>query len=176
MEPDKPIEFSRSFDKYSADGADQDLKDDHLDFSADGGNALLLMNWRIAWLCRLDDNMIATKWLSVLGLPRNLSALTPRPGAIAVAFAPAGEPAAGTDGDGQSVKDANLFKVQYPALIAFTETGIIPIAARDDLHGPPELDIGKMRLQQLLPTSEAHEWIGYDAESGMVVRVRMSPR
>jgi hypothetical protein len=38
------------------------------------------------------------------------------------------------------------------------------------------LDIGKMRLQQLLPTSEAHEWIGYDAESGMVVRVRMSPR
>jgi hypothetical protein len=25
-----------------------------------------------------------------------------------------------------------------------------------------------------LPTNKAHEWIGYDAESGMVVRVRMA--
>jgi hypothetical protein len=176
MEGNNPIEFSRSFSKFSADGAEQDLKDDQLAFSADDGNSLLMMNWRTACLCRLDEYMVATKWVSVLGLPRNLSALTARPGNIAIAFAPVGEPAAGTDGDGQSVKDAHLLKVQYPALIAFTDNGCVSIAARDDLHGPPELDIGKMRLQQFLPTSNPHEWIGYDAESGMVVRVRLSPQ
>jgi len=164
---------SRAVARYSLDGADQDLKDDQLDLAAGENISLLMTNWRTAWLYRLDENRVATQWLSVLGLPRNLSALTPRPGGVAIAFAPVGEPAAGSDGDGQSVKDAHLLKVNYPALIAFTPNGVVAIAARDDMTGPSQLDIGKLRLQQILPTSKAREWVGYDAESGLVLRVRM---
>jgi hypothetical protein len=176
IEPGTTLKFSRARETYWADGTEQDLKDDKIDFFAGEGDSLLMMNWRTAWLCRLDENMTATKWVSVLGLPRNLSALTTRPGGIAIAFAPEGELAAGSDGDGQSVKDAHLLEVQYPALIAFTKNGVVVIAAKDDMHGPPELDIGNLRLRQFLPARKAHEWIGYDAQSGIIVRVRMTAK
>ena len=176
VEPGQPVELSPAFDHLSGDGAPANLTDDRLAFSAGEAESLWMIDWRTAWLWRVDENGVATKWMTLLGLPRELSALTARDHGIAIAFAPAGEPAAGSEDDQESLKYAHFLNVHYPALIAIAQDSVSPIAAKEDMHGPPEVNIAKLRLQQFLPTSKSREWIGYDAASGMLMRIRLTPK
>jgi len=175
VDPGQPIELSRAFDHLSGDGAPDHLSADLLEFSAGTDQGLLMIDWREAWLWRVDESGVATKWMTLLGLPRHLSELTARPGGIVVAFAAAGERAVG-DGDGQSMIGAHSLQVQYPALLGFEGDQVIPIAAMDDIHGPAELDVAKLDFRIFLPTSTKHQWVGYDAASGVLMRVQLTPK
>jgi hypothetical protein len=174
--PGQPMQLQRSFDQLAGEGAPPHLTDDQLAFAAGDDDSLAMFDWRTAWLFHVDENGGVTPWTSVLGIPRDLSALTARPGGIELAFAPAGEPAAGTDGDGQSVRNARFLKLRYPTLIAIAGDTVTPVVIEDDMHGPPDLDIGKLRLQQLVPAGQPQQWIGYDAQSGMLLRIWLTPK
>jgi hypothetical protein len=175
-EPGAPIELVRSFDQLVGTGAPAHLTDDQLAFATGDDDSLSMIDWRTAWLFHVNDIGAVTPWMSVLGIPRELSELTQRPGGFAIAFAPAGQPAAGSEGDGQSVKTARFLQLRYPALIAIAGDTVIPVVKAEDMHGPPEIDIAKLRLQQFLPAGLPHEWIAYDAESGLLLRIRLTPR
>jgi hypothetical protein len=176
QEPGQPIDLFRSFDQLVGAGAPARLTDDQLAFAAGEDDSLSMIDWRTAWLFHISDIGAVTPWMSVLGIPRDLSELTQRPGGIELAFAPAGEPAAGTEADGQSLKKTSFLELRYPALIAITNDTVIPVVKEEDMRGPPEIDIAKLRLQQFLPTGRPHEWIGYDAQSGMLLRIQLTPK
>jgi hypothetical protein len=53
---------------------------------------------------------------------------------------------------------------------------VIPVAAMDDIHGPAELDVAKLDFRIFLPTSTKHLWVGYDAASGVLMRVQLTPK
>jgi hypothetical protein len=127
-------------------------------------------------LWHVDANGLATKWMTLLGLPRELSQMTARGSGIALAFAPAGEPAVGVDGDGLSMKDAHFLKVEFPAVLAITAGDVIPTVVKEDIHAPQDLDVAGLKLQRLVPTSTPHQWLGYDAASGILMRVRLTPK
>jgi hypothetical protein len=174
--PGQPIEFSRAFDRLSGDGAPESLSADLLEFSAGADNSLLMIDWHEARLWRVDENGLATKWMTLLGLPRYLSNLTARPGGIAIAFAPTGEKAFGTEEEGQVMLGTHTPQVKYPALLGFDGDQVVPIASLDDMQGPPLLDVAKLQLREMIPTNVKRQWAGYDAASGLLVRLQLSAK
>jgi hypothetical protein len=135
-----------------------------------------MVEWRMAMLWRIDENGVATKWMSLLGLPRDLSEITARPSGIAIAFGPKGEPAVGTEGDGQSVNEGHFLHVQYPALIAITADDVIGTVAAEDIHGPPGVDVPHLRFRSVVPTNVRNQWVGYDAASGLLLRMALTSK
>jgi hypothetical protein len=170
------MELSPAFDHLTGDGAPANLTSDLLQFSAGTDQGLLMIDWHAAMLWRIDARGMATKWISLLGLPRDLSELTARASGIAIAFAPQGDPAVGTEGDGQSVNEGHFLHVQYPALVAVTADDVVATVASEDMQAPPEVDIPHLRIQQMVPTNLPHQWIGYDAASGLILRMALTPK
>jgi hypothetical protein len=175
-EPGQQIELSREFDQLSGDGAPANLASNALVFSAGDGQTLLMVDRLLSMLWRVDENGVATKWTTLMGLPRDLSALTARPGGIVVAFAPVGQPAVGVEGDGQSLRDAHFLRVQYPAVLAITPDNVIATVVEQDIHAPPEFDIANLKFQQLIPAGGADGWLGYDLHSGVLFRIQFAPK
>jgi hypothetical protein len=176
VERGQQIELTLQFDRLSGNGAPDNLAADGLDFSAGTTGTLLLVDRHIAKLWHVDENGLATKWMTLVGLPADLSQFTARDSGIALAFAPLGEPAFGTDNDDQMVKEAHYLKVQFPAVLAFWGDDVFPTVTREDISAAREVDIAKLKLQQLVPTSASHQWTAYDTASGLLLRVRLEPR
>ncbi len=168
-----PISILR---QLSGDASLPALSADTLDFAPGQNDSLLLMDRHNAMLWRVDASGAATRWTTLIGLPRQLSIPTARPGGIALAFAPAGELAIGTDTADEAVKDAHYLHIQWPALLAFTADQIVPVVLREDMSSTGRVNLTTLQLQQLLPAGQPHEWIGYDQSSGVLMRAKISPK
>jgi hypothetical protein len=174
-EPGQPIELTRAFEQLSGKELPPSLASDSLQFSAGSDAPLWMVDWHAARLWRLDETGAATPWTTLMGLPRELSDLMPQPGGIAIAFAPVGDPAVGTEGDGQLVTDAHILPVQCPILLAIQQDRIIPVVTSDNIQGS-RFDVAKLKLRSLVPTSTPRRWIAYDATSGILMRIRLTPK
>jgi hypothetical protein len=171
----RSIEFTQAFDQLSGNDPPPSLASDSLEFSAGSDKPLWMIDWHAARLWRVDETGAATPWITLMGLPRELSELIPRPGGIALAFAPVGDPAVGTEGDGQSVRDAHILPVPFPILLAIQQNQIIPVVTSDNIQCR-QFVVAKLKLRSFVPMSTPNRWIAYDAASGILVQIRLNPK
>lgn len=175
-DPGRQIDLTPQFDHLAGAGERENLLDESLEFSAGADGKLLMVDRHTASLWHVDENGLATQWMTLVGLPRDLSKLTARESGIVLTFAPVGEPAVGVASDEQVLKEAHFLKIQLPAVLALSGPDVIPIVTGEDISAAREIDIAKLKLQRLIPTGTAHQWIAYDAASGLLLRVKMEPK
>ena len=70
----------------------------------------------------------------------------------------------------QRVAPVNI-ETHYPSLLVLQNGTITPIP-RDDLHAAAGVPLSSMQIDQLLCEPGRNSWIGYDAASGQIVRLR----
>jgi hypothetical protein len=156
---------------YSSDGT-LNMTHGELALSPGPGDLTLLLDTWTAALWKIDLNGKVDVVQSLVGLPKMISA----PGADAqgdiLMFAAESEPI--EPRVDQRVAPVNI-ETHYPSLLVLHNGTITPIP-RDDLHAAAGVPLSSMQIDQLLCESGRNSWLGYDAASGQIVRLRLSPK
>jgi hypothetical protein len=133
------------------------------------GSALLSDIWSGAiWKVPPQGN--ASVLCSIVGLSQSLSLpAVNRDGMIAL-VAEQGEPIA------PHVKeriDPVKIELRYPTLLLIDSAGKITAVPREDLHAPAGFPLYAMQLQQLVYEPTRDSFVGFDAASGQVMRLKL---
>lgn len=131
-------------------------------------DGLLLLDIGLVELWRIDDSGRATSLHPLVGLPSVLSA--PAGDAKGRAFILAANAPlipARTDEEAKQV-----LPTRYPALLVIEPDKLLPIG-REDITAPEGFALQDMRVQQLLAEPGSDALIGYDEQSGALLRFRI---
>jgi hypothetical protein len=136
-----------------------------------GDSALLLDTWTAA-LWKLDLTGAADVVTSLIGLPRQLGVPGENLQGDIVLFAAPSDPI-------EPRVEARVIGVdieaRYPALLILRD-GRFSAISQDDIFASATFPIFAMQLDQTLYEPGRDTWIGYDAASGQIVRMRLGPK
>jgi hypothetical protein len=176
-----PATLRRPFQQVQIDNVPVNLTRDSIAISAAGDQNLFLTDTGIGELARIDASGNGTILSSLIGLPNLFTPPVAAPGktddppatqpgapAALMFFARADAIRSKTEAFPESP-----VKITFPAVLIFRNGGIETLSG-DALLAPSGFPVYAMNLQQLYPDKDAGSWIGYDAASGQVLRIKLT--
>ena len=147
-----------------------DLTRDQYDLFSPGDGSLLLLDRLTTqfWTINLATG-VATPRISLIGLPREMSApISTQPKQLTM-FVADSEP---NEADMSDIPNPNLPKTIYPALLQINGTELSAIG-RDDLHAYGGFPTYAIRIHEMVIAPDG-SLIAYDLSSGLLMRLRIT--
>jgi hypothetical protein len=174
LSPGVPLILTPAFTHVMLDDTAVPLTDDTDRLVSSGRSELMVLDPDHARLLRIDSNGHVMQALSLLGLPGALSPPVIGKRGQIILFAASSPPLGSSRPDDR--RKVWQINATPPALLMFDNTGNVSAIGRDHINAYPGFPVFGLRLTDLIsdPTSDQDRWIGYDANSGQVLRLAPS--
>jgi hypothetical protein len=156
------------------EGHTVDLTNPEYAISAAGEESLFWLDRTESMLYRIDANGYVSLYKSLVGLPLALSLPSRDPQGRILIFA-----ADSPKSEVTNLNQINLPRVRvtvpFPALLMFDQNALRAIGS-DKFHLYPGVSLQAMRIGELISDPKDRSWLGYDNNSGELIRMRISER